>query len=139
MATMKQHLLEAHEAMAEHHTKMAKSHHALSRCYKGMTKVEADDGFQKIASEHSRMAEHHEEAAAYHLGCCKTMKAAIESDLQKLQPDRVSAIAFSDVPADGFGMTARIRAVPRAGAPSPNSDLAKVPEQFRHLVESTED
>jgi hypothetical protein len=74
----------------------------------------------------------------------KIVQAMVESEMQTLlsktiTPDRVSAISRSDVPSGGFGITANLRAVPRAGQPDVNFDKANVPTMFKHLVENLDE
>jgi hypothetical protein len=121
--TTKQHLATFHEKSADHHIAMAKSEHA---------KAEASTG--KMSECCKTAAANHEAMAEYHAACCRTLKASIAADLEKLVPDGFRGVIPSDVPAFG------IRAVSRPGGPEFPAALDKttVDPRFRHLIADVE-
>jgi hypothetical protein len=133
MASVREHLLEVHKAMAAHHQAQAASHAKLAECYGSMSKTaDGDSTHQHIAAEHECMCKSHRDAAAFHAECMEECAKAAEADLNKLQRDGFTSVIPTDVP--GFGITA----VPRHGAPAKSDlvDKAAVPPQFRHLISS---
>lgn len=125
------------------------------------------DGFEKAAEHFQKWSEHHTNLASHHAAMkdahttaasdnlahakkaegandlekssvAEIVSAAVEGTLAKLiRPDGISAVLPSDAPSFAFGRNANIRAVPRAGQPTPGAvDLSGVPPAFRHLVSS---
>lgn len=104
MATMKEHLSEMHDRMAQHHKSMAGHFETLSKCMAKASNGEARDGkgtLDALTAEHQSMA-------AFHSDCASTCAKANDGDLNKLVPNFVSGIA-PERPG--------VRAVPRTGAP----------------------
>jgi hypothetical protein len=117
--TVREHLKKAHSAMAEHHRKMAGLHDAMVKAAKESMNGEAN--FHKsAAAAHNAAAESHDSM------CAECEKAAGDVDLNKVVPDRVSAV----VPNAG------VRAVPRTG----QRDLSDAPvdPMFADLVKVDE-
>jgi hypothetical protein len=123
----------------EHFQKMANAHAGLANdCGKleevfgAMGKAASREDastYQKAASHFGSMAQSHADASD---ACNECVKAATD-DLEKLVPDAFTSVFPSDVPA-----VSKVRMVPRGGQPGAE-DLAKVPEQFRHLIVTNED
>jgi len=137
MATVKESMAATHQQAADFHKRVAESHQALSECFKGMCKstLPLRDGLEGASNHHAAIAKAHEDAAAFHSENCKTLKSAVEADLNKLQRDGYSSVIPSDVPP-AFG----IRAVPRAGGPELPTALDKsaIDPRFRHLITTDE-
>jgi hypothetical protein len=113
--TAKEHLAQMHKSMAEHHKELAECCGAMSKCAEGV-----------MAKHFGAMAKIHADASDSHAGFAAAMEKAIQSDLQKLQPDAISSVARSEAPTGAF------RAVPRDGAPAINK--SEIDPQFRHLL-----
>ncbi len=135
MTTIRQHLQEVHKAAAEHHAALADHSSKLEECFSGMGKAAGEpDGamYHKVASHFGAMAKVHADASDAHAGFASDCEKAAEADLNKRVPDSISSVIPSDVPAFG------IRSVPRTGQPDLAKTIARVPEQFRHLVSMDE-
>jgi hypothetical protein len=113
MATVREHLKKAHEAIAEHHRSMSKAHNA-AMAKESMGTHQHD--FHKTA------AAHHDAAAAAHETMLDECQKAADADLTKLVPTSVSAVVPN-----------RVVAVPRPG----QQPVAKanVPTEFSHLFQ----
>ena len=118
MATVREHLKKAHQAMAEHHRNMAACH--------GDAMGKADDPHHAF---HKSAKAEHEAAAQAHDEMCNECAKAMDADLNKIQP---LPHGFSRVTPDNPN-----RAVPRHGAPP--LQKAVVAEEFAHLVSSGDD
>ena len=114
MSTVREHLQKVHRVIAEHHREMSKCHGAA------MDKAVAGDVHHEF---HNAAQAAHNVAADEHDALCEECAKAIASDLQKLVPTRVSAVA----------PTAPVRAVPRTGQRTiPLSEM--VDPEFAKLV-----
>jgi len=135
------------EAVSKAAGTMQSENDALSKCYGEMQKAAGDpdgkmygkiaDHFSKVAAACGEVAKAHDASIEYHQSAMKTEADEIEKRLDKtIVPDRFGSVSFSDAPAAGFGYTAKdVRAIPRAGAPETGINKAKVPVEFRHLVD----
>jgi hypothetical protein len=120
MATVKQHLMKAHQTIAEHHRAMSKCHGDA------MGKSVAGDAMHNF---HKAAAAVHDQAAEQHDAMCQECEKAIASDMNKVVPTNVSAV----VPTYP-GVTA----VPRAGQRE-IPEKANVDPQFAKIVVVDED
>jgi hypothetical protein len=124
MATVREHLKKAHEAMAEHHRIMAKCH--------GEAMGKADDphhGFHKSAKNE------HEAAAQVHDDLCNECAKAADGDLNKLVPHQVSAVA-PDRPSITPVLRNGMRPLPAAAQPDLSKLLGLDPEDL-HVEEKS--
>jgi hypothetical protein len=135
MTTMKEHLAgmharhqEHHELKAKIHKKMAGHFETLGKHFQKTTATEAERDaaatLAALSSEHESLWQEHSDLAAYHQEQLKACEKAADSDLNKLVPTSVSAVA-----PNRPGLTM----VPRAGE-QPVPARPAVPEQFAHLV-----
>jgi hypothetical protein len=91
------------------------------------------------ADVHKGMADACDKAVADHASqatfCVSSLKAMDDADLNKIRPDNISSVASMDTP--NFG----IRAIPRAGAPTPSTAIDKtaIDPRFRHLIATEEE
>lgn len=110
-STVAAHLREVHEALAEHHVRMAK--------------LAKDRGHKDTQSEHENMAAFHQEMAEK---CAGGMdKAMAGHDPNAIVPDRIGAIPTT------FAM-------PRAGSPNLGSNgRPNVPVEFEKFVSVEDD
>jgi len=115
-------------------TAMAQECGGLEKCFGSMAKAAGSpDGetYSKIAGHFGSMKKTHEASIGYHSAACK----AEGDELDKaIVPDKVRGTIPSNVPKEGFGITA----VPRTGAPE-LVNKADVPLQFQHLVEVSDE
>ena len=82
MTSVREHLQNAHSLIAAHHR-------SLAECHKSAM-AKAVDSMQKF---HKEAMAAHEEAADAHEALCKECAKAIASDLHKMVPTNVSAVA----------------------------------------------
>jgi len=121
--TTREHMKAFHTAAADHHVKMAKSHKQLAGLF---GKAAGMDNSQDVSDEHTAMSKSHTEMAEHHLEMCKSVGDAMDKSAgDRMIPDAISSIPRSFPTA-----------VPRYG--QPDLSKAKVPEEFRHLVEIDE-
>jgi hypothetical protein len=98
MATVREHLKDAHSAMAGFHRSMQKCHtDAMGK---------AEDPHHAF---HKAAAKNHQDAADAHDAMCNECAKAADGDLNKLVPTQISGVT-PDNPT-------RVTAVPRFGAP----------------------
>src|SRR5579862_6672240 len=122
MSKVSEHLVGLHKTESSYHRSAAKYH--------GEAMGKAVAGNPEHAFHKSAVAAH-EQAADQHDQMCEECQKVIASDLQKLQPTLVSAVA-PDAPG--------VRAVPRAGQrPIEEATKPQVEAQFAKLVAVDED
>ncbi|MGD1210929.1 MAG: hypothetical protein ABR973_06180 [Candidatus Acidiferrales bacterium] len=112
-------------------TAMAHDCGKLEECFGAMGKAAGSDGedgkmYHKIAGHFGSMKKTHEASIGYHSAASKAEGDELD---KRLVPDAVRGTIPSNVPKEGFGITA----VPRTGAPE-LVNKANVPEQWKHLV-----
>ena len=116
MKTVREHLQNAHEAIASHH-------HAMIDCHQGaMSKAVAGDPMHEF---HKSAAAAHEAAAATHDEMCNECAKAAEGYLNKLVPDGISRVTPT---APGHTL------VPRSGQKTPAA--TPVAPQFQKFIET---
>jgi hypothetical protein len=113
MASVREHLKKAHEAIASHHRTMSQAHSAA---------MEKETMGTHHHSFHKAAAAAHTAAAEAHDEMCNECAKAADGDLNKLVPTSVSAV----VPT-------RITAVPRTGQPVPAT--VKVDPEFQKMFQ----
>jgi hypothetical protein len=122
--TIKEHMKNFHTAAATHHEAAAKGHRTLAKLFKAESGLESA---ADISNAHTELAECHDAAANDHAEMLKAVGDEMaKADLNRLVPDKVSSVL--DYPPG-------VRAVPRPGSPD-MSKVARVPEEFAHLVET---
>jgi hypothetical protein len=89
---------------------------------------------RKVASHFKKLSKAHGDLADLHAQQSEDCEKAERDHLNKIRPDSITSVPFSDAPDSAFG----IRAIPRPGQPDLNAgariDKAAVPAQFRHLL-----
>ena len=133
MATVREHLREAHNSTRKHHLALAKAHSRLGEHHRALEEnyssdVDLADLFGKIAKAHEDLAAEHTSAAEFHAACCADMDKAVGDDLNKIGPDRVSAI--NREPGGKSNLFVR------AGQPGPGT--AEVPSEFTEICKFDE-
>jgi hypothetical protein len=147
MAAAREHIAkEIHEAEAAHHDRQAAHHDIYEKSemktaaiHRTMHKAsalgeDADSPHAQLAAEaESRARTHradsadHRSHAAHHLAAAAKCSKAMDADLTKIVPDRVSGLVPT---APAFGS----RAIPRTGQ-RPLDEKPNVPLEFARLVE----
>lgn len=140
--TVREHLSKVHQQVAANHIAMAKCFNAMAAKCEKATGDQGDlsGGFAELGGLCADAAEWHilqsKELDSENFGSNVTGKAA-GGDLNKIVPDGVRGV-ISDVPAEGFGLTA----VPRFGSRSMRPmgiDTSGIPAGFQKLVEISEE
>jgi hypothetical protein len=114
--------------MADFHGRQADRHDELAKLWKTR-------GDGEISAQHNETAKDHRAFAEKCSRCAEAMKASEIEFGKSLRPDGIGGIA-----AAGFGINAKVTAVPRNGAPA-MEDLEKaalVPARFQHLISNLE-
>jgi hypothetical protein len=131
-----------HEQLEREHASMEKSHMALSKCFaKADGMEEVAQHHKALAESHGRTSENHGSLKKFHgdagdacSGFASDCQKANAADLAKIVPDGITSVIPRNVPQEGFG----IRAVPRAGAPTPGefskAQIDAIDPRFHHLI-----
>ena len=147
MTTVRQHMKVFHDgaaahwqSTAAHHEKEAARNAGFAKCYASMAKTADSEAWNEFADEHGQAAKDHEQYAklcadysAFHETCASDCEKSEQDQLGKtLRPDPYTSITPRDTPFEGFG----IRAIPRAGGPTPAPAVNKaiVPIELQHML-----
>jgi hypothetical protein len=103
MSTMKEHLAGMHKRMAAHHTVTAASHASRASHFNKlaahlgkteMTEAQKDSAaiLEALAQLHEEQGQEHTAMASFHKDSAEKCSKAADGDLNKIVPDRVSAV-----------------------------------------------
>jgi len=103
MSTMKEHLAGMHKKLAAHHAAKAESHASradhFNKLAAHLTKTETTEAqkdsaaiLEALAGLHEEQSQEHSDMAAFHKDCADKCSKAADGDLNKIVPDRVSAV-----------------------------------------------